>query len=126
MCSVTIGPARAAQGVGSLADESNREQVLGDGAKQSGGRRIEVTATIAVAKGLQQVAGDLSAQYVIQYTLPDGVKPDRRLNVSLKRAASRCARRHSFRTGKRVARPATFHRRRTVPTMISSSRRASA
>ena len=71
--------------LGSLSDESNREQVLGDGAKQSGGRRIEVTATNAVQKGLQQIASDLSSQYMIQYALPDGVKPDRRLNVSLKR-----------------------------------------
>ena len=85
MFSVTITSPGTAQGVGSLADDSNREQVLGDGAKQSGGRRIEVTATIAVGKGLQQVASDLSSQYVIQYALPDGVKPDRRLNVSLKR-----------------------------------------
>jgi hypothetical protein len=59
--------------------------VLGDGSKQSGGRRIEVTATVAVPKALQQIAGDLSAQYAIQYTVPDGVKLDRRLNVNLKR-----------------------------------------
>jgi hypothetical protein len=71
--------------IGSLADQSNREQVLGDGAKQSGGRRIEVTATIGVPKGLQQIASDLSSQYVVQYALPAGVKPDRRLDVSLKR-----------------------------------------
>ena len=38
-----------------------------------------------VPKALQQIAADLSAQYVLQYALPDGVKPDRRLNVSLKR-----------------------------------------
>jgi len=85
MFAVTITSPGTLQGVGGLADESNREQVIGDGAKQSGGRRIEVTATIAVGKGLQQVASDLSAQYAIQYALPDGVKPDRRLNVSLKR-----------------------------------------
>ncbi len=35
----------------SLADESNREQVIGDGAKQSGGRRVEVAATISVSEG---------------------------------------------------------------------------
>jgi hypothetical protein len=82
---VSIATNQTSTAVGSLADESNREQVLGDGAKQSGGRRIEVTATLAVPKALQQIAGDLGAQYVIQYALPDGVKPDRRLNVALKR-----------------------------------------
>ncbi len=82
---VSIATNQPTSAVGALADESNREQVLGDGAKQSGGRRIEVTATVAVPKALQQIAGDLGAQYAIQYALPDGVKPDRRLNVALKR-----------------------------------------
>jgi hypothetical protein len=82
---VSIATNQTTSGVGSLADESNREQVLGDGAKQSGGRRIEVTATVGVPKALQQVAGDLSAQYMIQYALPDGVKLNRSVNVSLKR-----------------------------------------
>ena len=86
MHAVTIaGNLGSSSSAGSLGDESNREQVLGDGVKQSGGRRVEVPATIAVPKALQQIAGDLSAQYIIQYTLPDGVKLDRRLNVSVKR-----------------------------------------
>ncbi len=86
MFAVTISTSQGqSDPLGSLADASNREQVIGDGAKQSGGRRVEVTSTIGVPKGLQQIANDLTAQYVIQYTLPDGVKPDRRLNVSLKR-----------------------------------------
>jgi hypothetical protein len=82
---VSISTNQATGAVGSLADESNREQVLGDGVKQSGGRRVEISAGVNVPKALQQIAGDLSAQYVLQYSLPDGVKPDRRLNVSLKR-----------------------------------------
>jgi hypothetical protein len=82
---VTIANNQSNAGVGALADESNREQVLGDGAKQSGGRRVEVTATVAVPKALQQIAGDLSAQYMIQYALPDGIKPSRNVNVGLKR-----------------------------------------
>ena len=82
---VTIANNQSNAGVGALADESNREQVLGDGAKQSGGRRVEVTATVAVPKALQQIAGDLSAQYMIQYALPDGIKPSRSVNVGLKR-----------------------------------------
>jgi len=74
-----------AQGPAGLADASGREQVLGDGSKQGGGRRHDVTTTNAIPKALQQVANDLLAQYVIRYTLPEGTKPDRRLNVGTKR-----------------------------------------
>jgi hypothetical protein len=68
-----------------MGDESGREQVLGDGAKQSGGRRIDVVTTAAIQKALQQVADDLAAQYMISYVLPDGVKPDKRVGVTLDR-----------------------------------------
>ena len=68
-----------------MADESGREQVLGDGAKQSGGRRFDVVTTNAIPKALQQVADDLAAQYTITYALPDGVKMDKRFNVSTDR-----------------------------------------
>jgi hypothetical protein len=71
--------------LGTMGDESGREQVLGDGSKQSGGRRIEVVTTAAVSKSLQQVADDLAAQYQISYMLPDGVKPDKRFNLSVDR-----------------------------------------
>lgn len=85
MHSVTLGGGSSAGGVGSLGDESGREQVLGDGPKQSGGRRIDLTVTTAVPKALLQVADDLLAQYVVTYTLPDGVKPNKRFNVSTKK-----------------------------------------
>jgi VWFA-related protein len=68
-----------------LAEPSRREDVLEGGTKQSGGRAREVKATAGVPKALQQIAAELGNQYVIQYTLPDGVKPDRRLSVRLKR-----------------------------------------
>lgn len=68
-----------------LSEQSGREQVLGDGPKQSGGRRIEVPSTGAFPQALQQIADDLLAQYQITYTLPDGVKPDKRFGVSSKR-----------------------------------------
>jgi hypothetical protein len=79
------GDASASAGVGNLGTQSGREQVLGDGPKQSGGRRIEVTTTAAMPKALLQIANELLAQYAITYTLPDGVKPDRRFNASVKR-----------------------------------------
>ena len=68
-----------------MGDESGREQVLGDGAKQSGGRRTDVVSTGSIPKALQQVADDLAAQYVVTYALPDGVKPDRRFSITTDR-----------------------------------------
>ncbi|MEO7275405.1 MAG: hypothetical protein ABI211_25750 [Vicinamibacterales bacterium] len=61
------------------------EQILEEGAKQSGGRRIEVNGTMAIPGALQQLADSLSAQYALTYTLPDGVKPDKRVAVSVTR-----------------------------------------
>jgi VWFA-related protein len=61
------------------------EQILEEGAKQSGGRRVDVNVTPAIPKALQQVADDLSSQYLVSYTLPDGVKPDRKVSVTVSR-----------------------------------------
>jgi hypothetical protein len=85
MHSVTLSGTTQFTPLGQMADESSREQVLGDGPKQSGGRRLEVTSSQQIIRALQQIAGDLLAQYAITYVLPDGVKPDRRFNVTVKR-----------------------------------------
>jgi hypothetical protein len=86
MHSVTLaGGGDANAPIGALGDQSGREQVLGDGPKQSGGRRTEVTATAGFARALQQTADDLVAQYAVTYVLPEGVKREKRVNVSLKR-----------------------------------------
>lgn len=71
--------------LGTMGDESFREQVLGDGSKNSGGRRTDVVTTAAFTKTLLQFADDLAAQYAISYSLPDGTKLDKRLSVSLDR-----------------------------------------
>jgi len=44
-----------------------------------------VNVSTAIPAALQQIADDLSAQYRLSYVLPDGVKPDRKLSVSLAR-----------------------------------------
>jgi hypothetical protein len=80
-----LGGGSANLGVGSLSDMSGREQVIGDGPKQSGGRRTDFTGTAATSKTLLQFASDLQSQYAITYTLPDGVKPDRRFALTVKR-----------------------------------------
>ena len=85
MHSVTREGGSSAAGVGSLGEESGREQVLGDGPKQSGGRRVDVNVVTAVPKALQQVADDLLAQYTVSYTLPDGVKANKRFGISTKK-----------------------------------------
>jgi len=87
MYAITWGPpaTNSSGNLSTMGDESYREQVLGDGAKQTGGRRIEVVTTAATAKALPQVADDLAAQYAISYALPEGVKPDKRVNVNVDR-----------------------------------------
>lgn len=63
----------------------NLGEVLGDGPKQSGGRRDEIVASAGIVQGLQLLADELLHQYMISYSLPDGVKPSDRINVSVKR-----------------------------------------
>ncbi len=85
MYAATVAEGQAEVGPALLMEQSGREEILGDGPKQSGGRRIDVHATSSFAQAMQQIASDLLAQYAITYELPDGVKPDKRLNVSVKR-----------------------------------------
>lgn len=59
-------------------------QVLGDGAKDSGGRHDQVV-TSTHAKAVEQVAEELLHQYEIRYALPEGVKPSERISVTTKR-----------------------------------------
>ena len=60
------------------------QQVLGDETKASGGRH-DVVAITAVNLAAEGIATVLANQYEISYTLPDGVKPNERLQVSTKR-----------------------------------------
>jgi hypothetical protein len=82
---VTLTTGQQSVGVGQMADMAERGQIIGEGTKNSGGRRIEVTTTQAVPRALQQVADDLSGQYEITYVLPDGVEPSERLEVKTNR-----------------------------------------
>jgi hypothetical protein len=68
-----------------LNENLSINQVLGDGPKRSGGRREEVPAIAGVVTGLQQLAEALKNQYMVEYALPDGVKPSDRFSVSTKR-----------------------------------------
>jgi hypothetical protein len=68
-----------------LEENLSLSEVLGDGPKQSGGRREEIVASAGIVAGLQQLADELIHQYAVSYDLPAGVKSSDRLTVSVKR-----------------------------------------
>jgi hypothetical protein len=86
----TISPVAAGvneQGV--APNDANEERgdvrnVLDDGSKESGGRNVQATS-VTLARVAFQLAGELLNQYEITYTLPAGVRPSDRLQVSSKR-----------------------------------------
>ena len=68
-----------------LNENLGLNEVLGDGPKRSGGRREEIPAIAGALTGLQQLAESLKRQYVVEYVLPEGVKPSDRFAISTKR-----------------------------------------
>jgi hypothetical protein len=69
----------------SVGAGGSRSLSIADGPQQSGGRCVPIMMLAGFQTGLQQVADDLSSQYLITYTLPDGVKTSDRITVSLKK-----------------------------------------
>lgn len=68
-----------------LNENLGLNEVLGDGPKRSGGRREEIPAIAGALTGLHQLAEALKRQYVVEYTLPDGVKTSDRFAISTRR-----------------------------------------
>ncbi|HET7697308.1 MAG TPA: hypothetical protein VFK57_16460 [Vicinamibacterales bacterium] len=68
-----------------LNENLGLNEVLGDGPKRSGGRREEVPAIAGAMTGLQQLAESLKRQYVVEYTLPDGVRASDRFSITTTR-----------------------------------------
>ena len=60
-------------------------QVMGDGPKQSGGRIEEVGTGPAIGPAAIRLADTLLNQYLLTYTLPDGVKMANRISVTTSR-----------------------------------------
>jgi VWFA-related protein len=73
-----------AQGDEWTVDENNRNAVLGEGPRQSGGRRHELTVATGLTRALEAVASDLLNQYTIVYETA-GEPGSRKLSVSVKR-----------------------------------------
>jgi VWFA-related protein len=82
---ITLSGGSADTGVGQMGDQAALSHIVGDGSKQSGGRRQEVPTTTGIPKALDSMAEEFTHQYLITYTLPDGVKPDGRVTVTAKR-----------------------------------------
>jgi VWFA-related protein len=78
-------PTEGVQGDEWAVDEQNRNAVLGEGPKQSGGRRHELTVATGLTKALEAVADDLLNQYAVVYAGASDTKPSRKLSVSVKR-----------------------------------------
>lgn len=78
-------PTEDVQGDEWAVDEQNRNAVLGEGPKQSGGRRHELTAATGLGKALEAVADDLLNQYTLVYAGATDAKSSRKLSVSVKR-----------------------------------------
>jgi VWFA-related protein len=68
-----------------LEHQLDINRVLGDGPKQSGGRRVEIGGLGGSIPELQGVAAQLKQQYLITYLVPAGEKLNERLNVTVKR-----------------------------------------
>ena len=68
-----------------LDNQLDINRVLGDGPKQSGGRRVEIGGLGGMIPELQGVATELRQQYLITYIVPAGERPDQKLSVSTKR-----------------------------------------
>jgi hypothetical protein len=60
-------------------------RVLGDGPRQSGGRRAEINGSAGPIPALQEIAEELNHQYRITYIIPAGGKLDQKISVSSRR-----------------------------------------
>ena len=60
-------------------------RVLGDGPRHSGGTIEQVTGNTALTPAIAKLSETLRNQYVLTYTLPDGVKPNDRISLSTTR-----------------------------------------
>jgi VWFA-related protein len=71
---------------GALLEENlNLSEVLGDGPKQSGGKREEIVASAGLVVGLQQLAEALRNQYAVSFSRADPPKAGDKLSVTVKR-----------------------------------------
>ena len=70
----------------STADEiRNRNIVVDEGTRATGGRRDQVLANSGLPEKLRRLADELSNQYVVTYAAPDALIPPEKVDVTSKR-----------------------------------------
>jgi hypothetical protein len=69
-----------------LESNLNLSEVLGDGPKQSGGKRDEIVASAGIVAGLQELAEALRNQYALSFSRPDRPKDTEKISISVKRS----------------------------------------
>jgi len=60
-------------------------RLLGDGPKASGGRSEPIGGSAGIPAATQRIIDHLTKQYVVTYTLPEGTKPNERVQVATSR-----------------------------------------
>ena len=75
----------------------NLAEVLGDGARESGGRHDEIVATTSVSPALERIADELLNQYAVTCAVPQGLKANEKLSVT------------ATRKGMKIQAPARLH-----------------
>ncbi len=70
---------------GDLTAEAERDRVLNDGPKQSGGLRLGSTGIEGFPAALERIAGELRRQYTVTYLIPTGSRSDGRVSIATKR-----------------------------------------
>lgn len=70
---------------GPVTDEiRNKNVVVARGTEESGGRREQLLAEMAIPEALSKVADELLNQYVVSYGRPDATVPPEKLKVTVK------------------------------------------
>ena len=69
-----------------LEENLNLSKVLGDGPKQSGGKRDEIVASAGLVVGLQQLAEALKTQYAVSFSRADAPRSSDKISVSVTRS----------------------------------------
>ncbi|HSL24226.1 MAG TPA: VWA domain-containing protein [Vicinamibacterales bacterium] len=69
-----------------LAEETrNRNIVLDEGTRGTGGRRDQLLASMALPGALKELAAELENQWIVTYSRPDSLIPPERVQVEAKR-----------------------------------------